>query len=432
MPAPKHVSRRRFVQTVATAGIAGPTILASLSRGALNSAPSDRINVGFIGIGRQGRGHLQRFANYPDVQVVAVCDVVAERRDDAKQLVEKQYAQQKGQATYRGCDAYNDFRELLARKDIDAVLIATPDHWHAIPAIAAARAGKDIYCEKPLTRTIAEGRALVKAVDDAKVVFQTGSQQRTEFGGRFRQAVELVRNGYLGDIKTVRIGVGGPAVACDLPTEPIPAGTDWEMWQGPAAERGYNQILCPQGVHNHFPAWRKYKEYAGGALADMGAHHFDIAQWALGTDGTGPTSIEPPSDPSATTGLKFTYANGVEMFHGGPNGCTFEGTKGTLYVDRPKIESNPANIATHVIGPDEKHVYHADNQHRDWLDCIRSRKTPICSAEIGHRSCSICLLGNIGYWLHRPLTWDPVKEVFANDDEANKLVVGQMRSPWTL
>jgi len=238
MPAPLHVSRRQFVQTVATAGIAGPTILASLGRGAPNSAPSDRLNIGFIGIGRQGRGHLQRFATYPDVQVVAVCDVVAERRDDAKQLVEKQYAQQTGQAAYRGCDTYNDFRELLARKDIDAVLIATPDHWHAIPAIAAARAGKDIYCEKPLTRTIAEGRALVKAVDDAKVVFQTGSQQRTEFGGRFRQAVELVRNGYLGDIKTVRIGVGGPAVACDLPTEPVPAGTDWQMWQGPAAERG--------------------------------------------------------------------------------------------------------------------------------------------------------------------------------------------------
>jgi len=164
----------------------------------------------------------------------------------------------------------------------------------------------------------------------------------------------------------------------------------------------------------------------------MGAHHFDIAQWALGTDGTGPTSIEPPSDPAATTGLKFTYASGIEMFHGGPSGCTFEGTKGTLYVDRPKIESQPADIATHVIGPDEKHVYHADNQHRDWLDCIRSRKTPICSAEIGHRSCTICLLGNIGYWLRRPLTWDPVKEGFAGDEEANKLVAGQMRSPWTL
>jgi len=226
--------------------------------------------------------------------------------------------------------------------------------------------------------------------------------------------------------------VGGPAVACDLPTEPVPPGTNWDLWQGPAQERGYNQILCPQAVHNQFPAWRKYKEYAGGALADMGAHHFDIAQWALGMDGTGPVKIEPPTDREATTGLKFTYANGIEMFHGGPSGCTFEGTKGTLYVDRPKIESQPADIAQHQIGPDEKHVYRADDHSRNWLECIRSGQQPICPAEVGHRSCSICLLGNIGYWLGRPLTWDPAHEMFVGDDEAQKLVAGQMRAPWTL
>ena len=207
-------------------------------------------------------------------------------------------------------------------------------------------AGKDIYCEKPLTRTIAEGRALVKAVDDAKVVFQTGSQQRTNSAAAFATPSNWCQR-VLGNIKTVRIGVGGPAVACDLPTEPVPAGTDWDLWLGPAAQRGYNQILCPQGVHNHFPAWRTYKEFAGGGLADIGAHHFDIAQWALGTDGTGPTSIEPPSDPAATTGLKFTYASGVEMFHGGPNGCTFEGTKGRSTLTGPSSKADRPTSPSH-------------------------------------------------------------------------------------
>jgi predicted dehydrogenase len=171
---------------------------------------------------------------------------------------------------------------LLARKDIDAVVIATPDHWHALACVRAAQVKKDIYCEKPLTHRIAQGRKIVEAVRSNDVVFQTGSQQRSEFGGKFRTAVEYVRNGRIGKVKTVRIGVGGPPIACDLPTQSIPEGTDWNLWLGPAAERGYHEELCPKGVHKHFPAWRRYKEFGGGAIADMGAHHFDIAQWALG------------------------------------------------------------------------------------------------------------------------------------------------------
>jgi predicted dehydrogenase len=234
-----------------------------------------------------GRSHLGGFLNMNDVQVVAVCDVVKERREDARKRVEETYGKQK-KGEYKGCAEYVDFRKLLDHKDLDAVVIATPDHWHAIPCILAARAKKDVYCEKPLTHNIAEGRRIVQEVDKAKIIFQTGSQQRSEFGNHFRLAVELVRNGRIGKLQTIRIGVGGPNKPCDLPTQDVPEGTDWEMWQGPAPVRGYNEILCPKGIHKHFPAWRAYREYAGGQVADMGAHHFDIAQWAMDMDGSGP------------------------------------------------------------------------------------------------------------------------------------------------
>lgn len=423
-----RITRRQFLGASAVVA-AGPMILSSPSRGL--AAPSERIRLGFIGIGIQSRGHLKRFVGTNDTQVVAVCDVVRERLEDSKRIVEEGYAKQKDIGSYKGCAAYVDFRELLARDDIDAVVIGTPDHWHAIPAVMACRAGKDVYCEKPLSLTISEGRAMVQAAREHDRVFQTGSQQRSEFGGLFRRAVELIRNGHLGEIKTVRVGVGGPAVTCDLPTEEVPAGTDWNFWNGPSPERGYNQILCPKGIHNHFPAFRNYREYAGGALADMGAHHFDIAQWALGMDNSGPVKIEPPED-KATTGLKFTYANGVVMYHGGPSGCTFEGTKGTLYVDRGKIQSDSANILEAKIGENEFHVEPSDNHHRNWLDAIRSRKKPICDVEIGHRSATVCELGQIGYDLRRPLNWDPVKERFVGDDDANKLLSRPMRDPWKL
>ncbi|MBC8116689.1 MAG: Gfo/Idh/MocA family oxidoreductase, partial [Candidatus Saccharimonas sp.] len=314
-------TRRQFVQSVAAAGLLGPAMVSS-ARAA--SGPNDRINVGFIGVGTMGRGHLRKLLGQKDVQVVAVCDVVAERRDDAKTIVEEHYAKQNDLGTYSGCAAINDLREVLGRKDVDAVVIATPDHWHAAASVLAARAGKDIYCEKPLTHSIAEGRRIVDTVRSNRVIFQTGSQQRSEFGGLFRKGVEYIRNGAIGRVHTVRVGVGGPPVACDLPEQEIPAGTDWNLWCGPGPLRPYNEVLCPKGVHKHFPAWRQYKEYGGGAMADIGAHHFDIAEWALDMDGSGPVLIEPPAG-DTTTGLKFVFSNGVEMFHGGPSGCTFEG-----------------------------------------------------------------------------------------------------------
>jgi predicted dehydrogenase len=420
-------SRRRFIQAVAATSVLGSAIIARSGRCAAN----ERINVGFIGVGTQGRGHVNRLSGQADAQMVAVCDVVVERATSAKEIVERKYAEAAKSGEYKGCTAYNDFRDLLARKDIDAVVIATPDHWHALGCVAAATAKKDIYCEKPLTHTITQGQKIVNAVRQNNLVFQTGSQQRSEFGGKFRQAVEYVRNGRIGQVKTVRVGVGGPPVACDLPAETVPAGTDWNLWLGPAPQREYNEILCPKGVHRGFPQWRHYKEYAGGALADMGAHHFDIAQWALDMDSTGPVEIQPPAD-GADRGLRFVYASGVEMFHGGPSGCTFEGTEGTIYVDRNKIESTPAKILDEPLTNEDRRVYFSDNHFRNWLDCLRSRKDPICTAEIGARSAAVCHLANIGYMLRRPLRWDPAAERFPGDDEANRLLDYTMRQPWKL
>jgi predicted dehydrogenase len=423
-----HLSRRKFVQGAAAASLLGPTIL---TRHASAAPASDRINIGFIGVGTQGRGHVNRLVGQADVQVVAICDVVVERTNAAKEIVEKRYADATKSGQYKGCATYNDLRELLARPDIDAVVIATPDHWHAYGCIAAAKAKKDIYCEKPLTHTIAQGRKISDAVRRNNIVFQTGSQQRSEFGGKFRQAVEYVRNGRIGQVKTVRVGVGGPAVACDLPDETAPEGTDWNLWLGPAPMRGYNEILCPKGIHRGFPQWRKYKEYAGGALADMGAHHFDIAQWALNMDGSAPVEIQPPAG-NAESGLRFVYANDVEMYHGGPSGCTFEGSAGTIYVDRSKIESTPAKILEEPLTDQDQRVYFSDNHFRNWLDCLKSRKDPICTTEIGARSAEICHLANIGYWLRRRLKWNPDSHQFIGDAEANQLLERPMRDPWVV
>ncbi|HQR06008.1 MAG TPA: Gfo/Idh/MocA family oxidoreductase [Gemmatales bacterium] len=422
-----HIHRRAFLsKTVFTC--AGSYTLLSTTQ-AKSVGPNDRINLGFIGVGIMGRGHLGGFLGQNDVQVVAVCDVVKERRASAVNMTNNRYAKQKEKENYKGCAEYADFRELLKRKDIDAVVIATPDHWHTLPCVLAARAGKDIYCEKPLTRTIGEGRRIVDEVAKAKIIFQTGSQQRSEFGHRFRKAVVMIRQGIIGDIKTIRIGVGAPAIPCDLPGQAMPDGTDWKMWVGPAAMREYNEILCPKGVHKHFPLWRNYREYAGGGLADMGAHHFDIAQWALNTDGAGPVLIEPPTG-KEMTGLRYTYANGTQMYHGGPSGCTFEGTKGTIYVDRDKFEVTPRELAKVELKDDREAVYYSTNHHRNWIECIRSRKQTICPSEVGHRSASICHLGNLGYQLRTTLKWDPKAERFEGNDEANKLVNPAYREEW--
>jgi predicted dehydrogenase len=384
-----------------------------------------------------GRAHLGAFLGNGGVVVVAVWVVVQVRLDHGAQMVASRYGERIKSGEFAGVKAYADFRELLAHPDLDAVVIATPDHWHAIPCILAARAGKHIYCEKPLTHNIAEGRRLVDEVKKAGIVFQTGSQQRSEFGGRFRTAVEYVWNGRIGELKRIRIGVGGPARPCDLPTQEIPVGTDWNLWLGPAPERGYHEELCPKGVHKHFPAWRNYQEYAGGALADMGAHHFDIAQWALRMDGAGPVEIIAPQEPGTGRGLKFIYANGVEMIHNEFEedvraDCVFEGSEGVILVSRGGLSSRPESILQEPLADDAERVYPSDNHRQNWIDCVRSGKECICPAEVGHRSASICHLGNIGYRLGRNLRWDSTSERFSGDDEANEHLSRQPRGEWSV
>ena len=424
------MQRRQFLASAA-AGIAAPVLLGPQmhAQDRQGQGPNNRITLGFIGIGMMGRGHLQSFLGNRGVQVVAVSDVHRIRLQDAVERVHRAYAAERKAGTYRGCESYNDFRELLGRRDIDAVVIATPDHWHAIPAILAARSRKDVYCEKPLSLTIYEARAMVRAARDNHVVFQTGSQQRTEFSGHFRKAVEYVRSGRIGRVRTVRVGVGAPNRPCDLAAEQTPEGIDWEMWNGPSPARGFSHVLCPLDIHSHFPAWRNYREYAGGLLADMGAHHFDIAQWALDMDHSAPTEIHPPE--RGDTGLRFVYANGIEMFHGGPIDCRFEGADGRIDVGRGGISSTPAAILQQPLGERDFHLPAVPANHRqNWLDCIRTRRQPVADVEIGARSAQVCHLANIGYQLRRVLRWDPAREEFIDNSEANRLRYRENRTPW--
>ena len=425
----KRMHRRQFLG--ASAAVAAPFILDSHihAQERQGSGPNGRINIGFIGVGIMGRGHLQGLLGNRGVQVVAVAEVHRGRRDDAIERVHRAYAAERKAGTYRGCQSFVDFRQLLEVRGLDAVLIATPDHWHAIPAILACRARKDVYCEKPLSLTIAESRAMITAARDNNIVFQTGSQQRTEFGGHFRKAVEYVRSGRIGRVRTVRIGVGGPPRPCDLANEATPDGIDWNFWNGPSPERAFNAVLCPAGIHNHFPAWRNYREYAGGGLADMGAHHFDIAQWALNMDTSGPTEIHPPE--RGDTGLRFVYANGIEMFHGGPTDCRFEGADGVIEVFRGGIRSTPATILQTPLGERDFHLPAVGNNHKqNWLDCIRTRRRPVADVEIGAKTAQVCQLAAIGYQLRRRLTWDPAREEFADNAEANRLRSRENRAPW--
>jgi predicted dehydrogenase len=427
----RKLSRRRFLQSAALTTAALPVIVPSTALGdEQRPAASERITLGFIGVGTQGRGLLNGFLGQKDVQVLAVCDVDTNRRENARKMVEQRYAEQMKKGQYRGCAAVNDFRQVLARKDIEAVVIATPDHWHAIPVIEACRAGKDIYCEKPLSLTILEAKRMMEAVRRHKRIFQTGSQQRSD--REFRTACELVRSGRIGKIRTVNVNVGGPSRPCDLPEEKMEPGLDWDRWLGPAPRRPYNSVLSPRGVHKHFPDWRQYREYSGGMMTDWGAHHFDIAQWGLGMDDSGPIEIIPPTDPKATRGLRYLYASGVEVVHGPGGGVQFIGTNGEITVNRGLLRSKPEEIIKEPLREKDVHLYRSPGHLRDWLNCIRSRRLPICDVEIGARSVTVCHLGNLAYWHHARLRWDPKAWRFVGDAGNNSWLDRERRDPWQL
>ncbi len=423
----KDLNRRQFLRATSLATLTAPFLLHTTRAASGRKGPNDRIIIGVIGTGKQGRYLTNNFLAMPNTQVVAVSDVDTTRRESTRKMVDEFYTI-KGNKELTGCVSYKDFKELLARKDIDAVVIAAPDHWHAYIAIAACKAGKDIYCEKPLSLTIHEARAMVNAARKYDRVFQTGSMQRSS--SEFRKACELVRNNRLGKIKQVIVDVGPPSVPCDLPEETMEPGLNWDLWLGPSPQRPYNSVLSPRGVHDHFPNWRNYREYSGGMMTDWGAHHFDIAQWGLGMDDSGPVEIIPPEDPKATRGVRYLYANGVEMIHGDSGGVLFIGTEGKILVNRGKFEATPAALGEEPLGDNAIRLYKSYSHTKDFLDCMRSRKKPICDVEIGCRSATVCHLGNLAYWNHRRLRWDPVKEQFIGDKQANEWLDRPKRAPW--
>ncbi len=421
-------TRRGFLKGASAAAIGAPLVMPSSVLGLQGgTVPSERITMGIIGVGKQAHGHLRHFINRSEAQIRAVCDVQDTKLQAAKQVVDEKYG---GGSDYKDLGVYKDFRELIARGDIDAVVIGTPDHWHAIPTIEAARAGMDIYCEKPLTLTIREARAMVDAVRRYGRVFQTGSQQRSS--DNFRFACEMVQSGRIGQLKTIHVSVGGPSEDCYLPEEPVPKGVDWDMWLGPAPRRPYNAILCPPPSFTGFPHWRRYKDYSGGGMTDWGAHHFDIAQWGMGMDQSGPVEIYPP-DGKEHELLTYRYASGVVMYHGGgANGVLFTGTEGKIEVNRGYLKTWPESLMRKPTAPDEVHLYRSPGHQTDWLRCIRTRQKPICDVETGARSVTVCHLGNLAYWLKRPLRWDPVQEEFIGDAKANQWRDRPRREPWAL
>ena len=456
------ISRRRFLDSslkasaLTSLALAGfPTLVPSSVFG--QNAPSNRINVGSIGNGRISRTHdLPGIWKFDHAQVMAVCDLDSNRAEDARVLVNKYYSDKTGKA-FDGVKVYTNYRELLQSKDIDAVVISTPDHWHALIGIEAAQAGKDIYLQKPTSLTISEGRALSVAVQKTNRIFQIGSQQRSST--QFRYAAELVRNGRIGQLKTVYVGLPGDPSGQEEKEMPIPKNLNYDMWLGSTPEVYYTEKRVHPIVGYDRPGWLRCEQFGAGMITGWGSHHVDSAHWGMNTEYTGPVEVWGHAD-FPTSGLwdvhgifktEALYANGVRMVVSNelPNGIKFEGTEGWIFVTRgdynvtgsdpvsnsegvkPLEASNP-KILKSVIGPNEIHLYVSNDHHGNWLESIKSRKPPITNVEIAHRSCSACLIHHITMKLNRKVYWDPATERFKNDEEANRMLSRTQRQPYAL
>lgn len=386
------------------------------------TSPNDRIRFGLIGCGSLGNGHhLPNIHGRSDFEVLAVCDPDQDHADDAR-------ARTGGRAK-----TYKDFRDVLDRDDIDAVMIVTPDHWHGLISVAACEAGKDVYCEKPLSLAIDQGRAMSDAARRYGRVFQTGSQQRSSHD--FHWACDLVRNGRIGQVTRIQASIGRSPTSDWTPDEAPPPNLDWDLWLGPAPDVPYNKQRC------HY-TFRWFYDYSGGKMTDWGAHHLDIAQWALGMSESGPVEVEATSE-RQTSGMfetavafdvHYKYKNGVVLHctSKGENGVTFEGSEGSIFVSRSRIAADPPEILDQPVNAGEERLYESRNHWSNWADCIRERRRPICDVEIGHRSATVCHLGNLAIQLGRKLRWNPDTERFLDDDEANRLISRPMRGPWSL
>ena len=433
---PGSNSRRYFIKQSATAlagFIIAPRFVLGGDRpdGSKYIPPSDMISLGFIGCGKQGRILSNYFLSTNEIRILALSEVYKDKSELMLKTIRTNQEKNKQPGNNNDIAVYSDFRELLSRKDIDAVVIATPDHWHAVAAVRAAEAGKDIYCEKPLSLTVKEGRAMVKATRKHNRIFQTGSMQRS--WPEFRQTVEIVRNGFIGEIKSIKVNVGPPPIVYDLPEQPIPDGLDWNKWLGPNEFKPFNAELAPPITNDVYPNWRKYKEFGGGAVTDWGAHMFDIAQWALDMDDSGPTEIFAPDADHPF--LTYKYKNNIIMTHEKwewNNAVLFTGTEGEMRIGRGKLETTPVSIKNKIISDTQKHVYKSENHYKDFLNAMRTRTKPICDVETGHRTATVCNIGNIAYQLKRRLKWNPKKEKFKNDAEANALLGRPMLNEWAI
>jgi predicted dehydrogenase len=428
------MTRRAFLRSgcrAAGAVAAAPLILPSSVLGRDGHlAPSERTTMGFIGVGGQGRGHLLGgawtyiaggYTAREDVQLLAICDVVRDRREEACRAVNAHYARRAGSGEYRCCEAVNDFRNLVARSDIDAVLIATPIHWHGVMTTLAARAGKDIYCEKPTAITIRESRTMAATVTRYGRVFQGGTQQRSEYGGTFRNACTIVRSGRIGEVQEVYAWRPGGTFSWQAgrsTPRPLPDGLDWDLFLGPAPWMPYD------GVAHRF---------CGLGDINWGPHHYDFVQWVLGMDQSGPTEVFFEGDT-----LQYRYANGVVVHacpcpQGGPGGnggARFVGSKGWVAADRDGIAASSPALLRDLPDPRDVGVYHSTSHSGNFLDCVRTRQPTICGPESSHRAATAVILGGLALELQRPLKWDPVSETFPGDDEANRLLTTAFRAPW--
>jgi predicted dehydrogenase len=446
---PAAVNRRQFLRhSAAVAGtLSLPVIIPASALGRAGAAaPSNRVVLGCIGLGIQGLGNMRTFRGNQEVQVVAVCDVHETQRTEAKQSVDEFY-------DTKDCAAYRDFRELLDRQDIDAVQITTPDHWHPLIAVAAAQRRKHMYCEKPIGWSFRAAQQVRKAVQTSGVVFQFGTQQRS--GGKFRQACELVRNGKIGQLKTILVGVPGSWICPKQPTEPVPKELDYDLWLGPAPQAPYCYQRCrPYTQKEGWSVWYSISDYCMGMIGNWGVHHLDIAQWGHGTDLSGPTEVEGTgvfpqdmlTDAATSWQVENRYADGVTLVHmddgtatkhplqagGYGHGVLFLGSEGWVHVDRGVIDANPKSLLKVTLGPDEIKLFKSDNHHANFIDAVKGRTKPAAPIDIAVRTDALCHLQQIAIKLRRKLRWDPAQEAFINDDEANRLLARPMRAPWSL
>jgi myo-inositol 2-dehydrogenase/D-chiro-inositol 1-dehydrogenase len=435
---PKSITRRDFLKSTAVT-MAAPAIVPSRFFG--RSAPSDTLQMGCIGVGRQGQGDMQELIYRGldlGARVVAVCDIDRHRVEDAQWLAEKIYAAELDKGSYKGCDAFTDFRELLARKDIDGVLIVTPDHWHAAHAVAAANAGKDIYLEKPMTYSIAEGRKLVRAIRQNNRVLQVGSQQRSST--YFLMACELVRNRHIGKLHTIKVWLPEDQGTGDPQPMPVPKNLAYDFWLGPAPQAPFTEDrVHPQRNYSR-PGWLQIEQYCRGMITGWGSHMNDIAQWGNGTEDTGPVVIQAKADfpdrglfdVHTTFSSEAIYANGVRLIQetGDPAGVRFEGEKGWIFVKRGAIDASDREILRQKVRDDEIKLYRSSNHMKNFLECMRSRKDPVAPVEVGHRSNTVCVITHVAMKLGRKLEWDPEAERFTDDEEANRWLDYPHREPW--